>query len=122
MLQDLSGGDFKYLFPSFHLPKGKLKEVPHQSITSSSTISKVGRNRCGIQTLKSNMLPVPATSSITSYLTIALFKTLHGRFEDCCDEQWAADGQALEESDRLTWSQVQGVKAKLHQKFVLYNE
>ena len=24
--------DFKYLFPSFHLPKSKLREVPHQSI------------------------------------------------------------------------------------------
>ena len=25
-------GDFKYLFPSFHLPKSNLREVPHQSI------------------------------------------------------------------------------------------
>ena len=24
--------DFKYLFPSFHLPKSKLREVPHKSI------------------------------------------------------------------------------------------
>ena len=48
--------------------------------------------------------------------------TLHGRLADFCDEQRAAHAQALEESDRLTWSQVQGAKAKLHQEFVLYNE
>ena len=44
--------------------------------------------------------------------------TLHGKFEDFCDEQWVAHSQALEESGGLTWSQVQGVKSKLHQKFV----
>ena len=48
--------------------------------------------------------------------------TLHGKFEAFCDEQWAAHSQALEESGRLTWSQVQGVKSKMHQKFVLYIE
>ena len=28
--------------------------------------------------------------------------TLHGRFQDFCDEQWVAHSQALEESGRLT--------------------
>ena len=48
--------------------------------------------------------------------------TLHGRLEKFCDEQRAAHVQALEESDSLTWSKVQEVKAKLHHQFVLYNE
>ena len=48
--------------------------------------------------------------------------TLHGRFELFCEEQWATHVPALEESGRLTWSKVQEVKAKLHHKFVLYNE
>ena len=49
-------------------------------------------------------------------------RALRGKFQDFCDEQWVAHSQALEESGRLTWSQVQGVKSKLRQKFVLYNE
>ena len=47
--------------------------------------------------------------------------TLHW-FKVFCEEQWATHVQALEESDRLTWSKVQEVKAKLHHQFVPYNE
>ena len=44
---------------------------------------------------------------------------LHAGFETFRDEQRALHVQALQESDRLTWSNVQEVKSKLHHLFVL---
>ena len=49
-------------------------------------------------------------------------RTLHDGFETFCEEQRASHAQALQESDRLTWSKVQEVKATLHHHFVLLNE
>ena len=169
--------DFKYLFPSFHLPKSKLREVPHQSIKkflhnfqswedqmwgSNFQVEHVtcpcnqflhklpdhcfvqGHVAAGLEEFRS-LLPnsgsiALASAASTFFLGKENWKprsrglfdvwlkrhrlpcTLHGKFEAFCDEQWAAHSQALEASDRLTWSQVQGVKSKMHQKFVLYNE
>ena len=48
--------------------------------------------------------------------------TLPTVFETLCDEQWTFHVQALEESDRLTWSKVQEVKSKFYHLFAPYNE
>ena len=119
--------DFKYSFPSFHLPKRKFREVP--LLCPRSCGSRTGGIQIFVAQLRKH-----GTGKCCQYIfswqdnwktrSRALFDawlkrhrlplTLHGKFEDFCDEQWAAHSQALEESGRLTWSQVQGVKSKLH--------
>ena len=169
--------DFKYLFPSFHLPKSNLREVPHQSMKKilhnfqsweeqmwnpDFEIKNVtcccnrfqrklldhcfvqGHVAAGLEEFRSflpNSSSIALASAASTFFpgrnnwktgSRALFDlwlkrhrlphTLHGRFEEFCEELWATYVQALEESDRLTWSKVQEVKAKLHHHFVLYNE
>ena len=69
--------DVKYLFPSFHLLKSNLSEVPHQSIKKflhnfQSWEEQLWNPELEVRSVACRC--VPATTSSTSYLTIVLFK------------------------------------------------